>query len=219
MSRLECVNVERVSDAAGRACVLEVLRGTYLQEKGWVEDVDTQFPASDLERPEVSWFVVTIDGRPAGTLRVLYDPPLAEYATYGFKTIDPQLKIEEIIRHYRIAEIGRFAVLPCYRRQMIVAAALMRAATAETIARRFTHYVTDVFEDDPHSPYRFHTNVLGFFPVATHDIGEMRTSSRRITLVLDIKAAYQRLKRQKRSWVYRYFTQTWDSALHSYMAA
>jgi ribosomal protein S18 acetylase RimI-like enzyme len=219
MSRLESVNVERVNDAGGRACVLEVLQGTYLQEKGWVEDVDSQFPADDLQRPEISWFVATIDDRPAGTLRVLYDPPLAEYAKYGFKTIDPQLRVEDFIRRHRIAEIGRFAVLPAYRRQMIVAAALMRAATAETIARRFTHYVTDVFEDDPHSPYRFHTNVLGFLPVATHDIGEMRTSSRRITLVLDLKAAYWRLKRQKSSWVYRYFTETWDSALHGYMTA
>lgn len=218
MSRLEGVSVQRVSEANGRLCVLEVLRGTYREEKGWIDDVAAQFPPSDLQRHEVSWFVVTFDGRPAGTLRVLYDPPLVEYAAYGFKTIDPQMPVEDLIRRYRIAEIGRFAVLPSYRRQMIVAAALMRAAAAETIARRFTHYVTDVFEDDPHSPYRFHTNVMGFLPVATHDIGEMRTTSRRITLVLDLKAAYARLK-QRESWVYRYFTETWDSALHQQMAA
>jgi hypothetical protein len=45
-----------------------------------------------------------------------------------------------------------------------------------------------------------------------------RTSSRRITMVLDLKAAYQRLRRRK-YWVYRYLTETWDSALHGYMAA
>jgi Acetyltransferase (GNAT) family len=218
MSRLDGVSVERVTEASGRLRVLEVLNGTYLQEKGWVADVDAQFSPDDLRRPELSWFVASIAGAPAGTLRVLYDPPLAEYAKYGFKAIDPRINIEEMIQRYRIAEIGRFAVLPTYRNQMTVAAALMRAAVAETIARRFTHYVTDVFEDDPHSPYRFHTDVMGFFPVATHEIGELRTSSRRITLVLDLKAAYQRLK-QRESWVYRYITETWDSALHSYMAA
>jgi ribosomal protein S18 acetylase RimI-like enzyme len=219
MSRLNRVIVKRVTEAEARLSVLEVLRGTYHQEKGWVDNVETQFPAEDLQRSEISWFVATIGGRPAGTLRVLYDPPLAEYAKYGFTAIDPQLRIEEMIARYRIAEIGRFAVLPRYRGRAFVAVALMRAAAAETIARRFTHYVTDVFEDDPHSPYHFHTNVMGFFPVATHEAGELRTSSRRITLVLDLKAAYQRLKRRESSWVYRYFTETWDSALHSQMAA
>jgi hypothetical protein len=218
MSRLEGVMVQRVAEVNARHDVLEVLRGTYCEEKGWVDDVDAQFPSTDLDRPEVSWFVATINGRPAGTLRVLYDPPLAEYARYGFKSIDPALRVEEMIRQYRIAEIGRFAVLPAYRRQLIVAVALMRSAAAETIARRFTHYVTDVFEDDPHSPYRFHTNVMGFLPIATHDVGEMRTASRRITLVLDLKAAYARLKRRE-CWVYRYFTEIWDSTLHQQMAA
>jgi hypothetical protein len=218
MTRLDCVSVERVSDASGRLAVMTVLQGTYREEKRWVDDVDTQFPLDDLCRPDISWFVGRIGNQPAGTLRVLYDPPLAEYAKYGFKAIDPRIDVEDMIRRYRIAEIGRFAVLPTYRGQMIVAAALMRAAAAETVARRFTHYVTDVFEDDPHSPYRFHTNVMGFAPVATHEVGEMRTSSRRITMVLDLKAAYQRL-RQRKCWVYRYLTETWDSALHSFMAA
>jgi hypothetical protein len=58
---------------------------------------------------------------------------------------------------------------------------------------------------------------MGFFPVATHDVGELRCRSRRITLVLDLKAAYQRLQRNG-NWLYRYLTEPWDRALHQRMA-
>jgi hypothetical protein len=125
--------------------------------------------------------------------------------------------VEDFIRRHRIAEIGRFAMVPRYRRRLTVAAALMRAATTETVARRYTHFVTDVFEDDPHSPYRFHTRVMGFFPVATHDAGELQCRSRRITLVLDLRASYKRLKARS-NWLYRYLTTPWDGAFHRRMA-
>ena len=118
----------------------------------------------------------------------------------------------------RIAEIGRFAVLPEYRGSMMVAAALMRVATEEAVRRGFTHFITDVFEDDPHSPYGFHTRVIGFHPVATHDIGELNSTSRRITLILDLKAAYNRLRRRG-NWIYRYLTRRWDASLHERLAA
>jgi GNAT superfamily N-acetyltransferase len=182
-----------------------------------VTDPELQAPPSDLERDEIAWFIADIRGRPGGVLRVHYAPPLAQYAAYGFKLIDPSVNVDDFIRRDRVAEIGRFAVLPRYRRQFLLAAALMRAATAETVARGFTHFVTDVFEDDPHSPYGFHTRVIGFHPVATHDIGELQSRSRRITLVLDLRAAYKRLKASG-NWVFRYLTGEWPDALHRRLA-
>jgi hypothetical protein len=182
-----------------------------------VSDPDSQIPPGDLGRSDISWFVVSVRTRPVGVLRVLYDPPLATYARYGFKLIDPAVRVEEFLRDHRIAEIGRFAVIPRYRRRFMLAAALMRAATAETVARGYTHFITDVFEDDKHSPYGFHTRVMGFHPVATHDVGELHCRSRRITMVLDLKAAYQRLKLRS-NWIYRYLTGHWDDALHRRLA-
>lgn len=207
----------RVVTEADRQAVIDVLRATYLHEKRWVNAPESQIPPEDLERGDVTWFVVNVRSRPAGVLRVYYDPPLAAYAKYGFKLIDAALPVEEFLRSNRIAEIGRFAVIPRYRRRFMLAAALMRAATAETVARGYTHFITDVFEDDEHSPYGFHTRVMGFHPVATHDIGELHCRSRRITLVLDLKAAYQRL-RLRSNWIYRYLTNQWDEALHSRLA-
>ncbi len=212
------VQVERVADEAGRQRVMAVLQATYQREKQWVSDPQAQVPPEDIGRGDLSWFLVSVRGRPAGVVRILYAPPLAQYAQYGFKLIDPALAVDDFIRQSRIAEIGRFAVLRRYRSRFMVAAALLRAAAAETVARGFTHYVTDVFEDDPHSPYGFHTRIMGFFPVATHDVGELQCRSRRITLVLDIRAAYKRLK-ARGTWIYRYFTSQWDEASHQHMIA
>jgi hypothetical protein len=218
MRQDERVRVERVVDEAGRQRVTAVLRATYQHEKQWVSDPESQAPPEDIGRSDLSWFVVSVRGPPAGVVRILYAPPLAQYAQYGLKLIDPGVAVDDFIRQHRIAEIGRFAVKRRYRRRFLLAAALMRAAAEETIARGYTHYVTDVFEDDPHSPYGFHTRIMGFFPVATHDVGELRCRSRRITLVLDLRAAYRRLRAQG-NWIYRYFTSQWDDALHQHMMA
>jgi Acetyltransferase (GNAT) family len=218
MSRHRRTRAERVVDEAGRRHVVDVLRATYQSEKRWITDPERQAPPEDLARSDIAWFVASVRGRPAGVVRVHYDPPLALYAKYGLKPLDTTIDVEDFIRRNRIAEIGRFAVVPRYRRRFTVAAALMRAATSETVARGYTHFVTDVFEEDPHSPYHFHTTVMGFLPVATHEVGELQCSSRRITLVLDLKAAYLRLK-TRGNWLYRYLTEPWDNALHRRMAA
>ena len=42
--------------------------------------------------------------------------------------------------------------------------------------------------------------------------------SRRITMVLDLKAAYRRL-RDGQSWVFRTLTADWDAGLHGRLAA
>jgi len=208
----------KVVDEAGRQMVAEVLRATYEREKRWVADAEAQVPPCEIGDRAVSWFLVRVRGRPAGTVRILYEPPLEAYAKYGLKMLDDTMQVESFIRQNRIAEIGRFAVIPRYRRRFTVAAALMRAVAEETLARGYTHYVTDVFEDDPHSPYGFHTRIMGFFPVATHDVGELHCRSRRITLVLDLRSAYKRLRTQA-NWVYRYLTPNWDEALHQQLRA
>lgn len=217
MSLRERVTVVRVADENARALARDVIATTYRDEKGWVGDADSQVPASDLEREDVSWFCATIDDVPVGVLRVLYDPPLELYAKYGFELVKEGIDVEAFIRSHRIAEVGRFAVRPEYRKFIVVVAALMRAASTETVKRGYTHYITDVFEDDPHSPLQFHTRVMGFEPVATHEVGELNSKSRRITLVLDLKASYQRLRRQG-SWIYRFLTDGWDEQLHRRLA-
>ncbi|RMF74495.1 MAG: GNAT family N-acetyltransferase [Acidobacteria bacterium] len=213
MSLRDRVSVTRVETPEQREQALEVIRATYRDEKRWVGDEAGQLPPEDLERDDVSWFCAFVDDRPVGVLRVLYDPPLELYAKYGFELLDRGIDVEKFIKAHRIAEVGRFAVIPEYRKYIVVVAALMRAASTETVARGYTHYITDVFEDDPHSPYQFHTRVMGFEPVATHEVGELNSSSRRITLVLDLKAAYRRL-RAKGTWIYRFLTEGWDEGLH-----
>jgi hypothetical protein len=211
----DSVRVRRIDTPEDRDLAISVLRVIYREEKGWVGDESTQLPAEDLTRDDVSWFLTLVDDQPVGVLRVLYDPPLELYAQYGFETTN-DVDVESFVRSNKIAEVGRFAVLPHYRKHITVVAALMRAASTETVARGYTHYITDVFEDDPHSPLNFHTRVMGFEPVATHDVGELNCDSRRITLVLDLKNAYQRL-RAKGSWFYRFLTEGWDEALHRRM--
>jgi hypothetical protein len=192
---------------------LEVMRAIYRDEKNWVGDDERLVAKADLENNSVSWFVATPNGRPVGVLRVLYDPPLELYRAYGFKVVAEDLNLDAFIRQSRIAEIGRFAVLPEYRRNLLVAVALMRAAAGETVERGYTHYITDVFEGERHSPYDFHRRVMGFRLVATHDKGELNCSNRRLTMVLDLRDAYQRLRRTRR-WVFRRLTQGWEPRLH-----
>jgi len=100
-------SVQRVVDEAGRQQVIEVLRATYLREKRWVSDPEGQIPPEDLQCEGISWFVVSRRSRPAGVLRVRYDPPVAAYAKYGFKLLDPNLPVESFLREHRIAEVGR----------------------------------------------------------------------------------------------------------------
>jgi hypothetical protein len=213
------MSVERVTDEGGRRSVLEVLRATYQNEKGWVIDPEQQIPRGDVGRPDIAWFVVHLDECPVGVLRVLYDPPLVQHAKHGgFKLLGPRSDVERYLKQSLIAEIGRFAVVAEHRSNFMLAAALMRAATEDMVSRGYTHIITDVFEDDPHSPFGFHTRVMGFLPIATHDRGELNCKSRRITMVLDLKSGYQRLK-ARGNWLFRYLTRHWDDALHRRFAS
>ncbi len=213
MGRHERSITRRVTTEAERQQVVEVLRQTYAREKGWILEPEDQIPVTDLASDGVAWFLTTMNGEAAGVLRILFDPPIEQYAKYSLKLIDPSFKVEEMIATSRIAEVGRFAVVARRRGRLTVATSLMSAAFSEIIARGYSHLVTDVFEDDPHSPYGFHTRVIGFRPIATHDVGELMSRSRRITLVLDIKAAYRRLREHSR-WFFTALTSDWTELMH-----
>ena len=206
----------RIENEHGRQLALEVMRAIYRDEKNWVQADESLVAREEITDPNISWFVVISDGRPAGVVRVLYEPPVDLYHSYGMKVLDQGQDIEALLRRSRIAEVGRFAVLPEHRRSVLVAVALMRAAARETVEREFSHYITDVFEGEKHSPYEFHTRVMGFQLIATHDTGELNCPNRRLTMLLDIRSAYHRLQEEK-SWAFRYLTEGWEPRLHELM--
>ena len=210
---LSKIRVKRIESSADREAALVVLRATYQAEKRWVEQAESQIAESDLGSETVSWFLARYGGEPTGVLRVHYAPPVEQYRAYDVRMLRPGIDVDAFLRSHRLAEIGRFAIVPGHRRNLLLSVALMRAATRETVERDFTHYITDVFENDPHSPYGFHTRVMGFDPVAVHERGELKCACRRITMILDLKAAYHRLRRRK-GWIFRTLTADWDDCLH-----
>lgn len=218
MKFLKLTNAKRIETQAERVMALQVLRQTYLEEKSWIADVEPMFPLSDLSRDDVSWFLATQRGRPVGVMRILYDPPLQEYLKFNLKFLDDGMGLDTLLGSRDVAEVGRFAVVPDCRKGIGVAMSLMRAATREIVLRGKSQLVTDVFENEQHSPYGFHTRVIGFRPVATHEVGELRFKGRRITLLLDLKTAYLKLKRSG-NMMFRLLTRGWTEAMHARLMA
>lgn len=217
MKKFELTRTKRVRTERDREMVLTVLAATYVEEKGWIDQVERLFPVEDLARPDVSWFLATKRGQPVGVLRVDYDPPLAKYLAYGLKPIDASTDLAGLIANERIAEIGRFAVVPERRRSIAVVISLMYKATHDIVLRGCTQLVTDVFENDPHSPLGFHTRIVGFKPIATHEIGELRHKGRRITLLLNLKLGYCSLKARGNRF-FRTMTRGWTASMHDRLA-
>ena len=217
MRKQDPVEVVEITSEALRDRGLGVLESVYRDEKAWTERCQELLPASDLEDEQIAWFLAFQGRRSLGVLRVLYRIPVELYASYAFDLVDDGIDVQAFMRDHKIAEIGRFAVVPAYRDRIQVAMTLMREATAQTVARGYTHYLTDVFENDPNSPYGFHRRILGFETVATHEVGELAHKGRRITMLLDLRAAFQRL-RQRRRWVFRTLTMGWNEQLLSRLA-
>jgi hypothetical protein len=111
----------------------------------------------------------------------------------------------EAARRCRWVEVGRFMIRPEYRSRSRVALELMRCAVAEVVTRRYTHFITDVYEGDRHSPLLFHTRVLGFERIGTHRFGELDCDCVRIVLILDLARAYRRAK-ERRNRIFRELT-------------
>lgn len=217
MRAIALTRSRRVETESQRRQVLAVLARTYGEEKGWVLDVDGMFPPADLERADLSWFLATRGGEPVGVIRVVYDPQLGHYASYGLEGVDPNLDVAAYVARNKLVEIGRFAVLPERRSVAGIAVSLMRAATREIVQRGHRLLVTDVFENDPNSPLGFHTRILGFHKVATHEHGELLHKGRRITLMVDTRDAYLTMKRRGHRF-FRLLTRGWTPAMHRSLA-
>ena len=190
------VKAKKILTAEDREHAFAVIEAVYRNEKQWIQSSSAEIPADIAGRQDQSWFLVAVDGEPAGVIRLVYDPPLEMPAEYGV-TLEEGIDLEGLKRHGRFVDIGRFMILPKYRRNIRVVMKLMRAAIVEVVERGYTHFLTDVFENDPHSPLRFHTQVLGFERIGTHQYGDLACASLRIILILDIARAYQRLKKRE----------------------
>lgn len=190
------VIARKVLTPRDREEALSVIEAVYLQEKRWIRDPGSEVPADAAERRDQSWFLVTVEGAPAGVIRLVYDPPLEIPAEFGV-TLEPGVDLAGLRRRGRFVDIGRFMIVPQHRRNIRVVLRLMRAAIVEVVSRGYTHFLTDVFEDDPHSPYQFHTRVLGFERLGTHRYGELACDSPRIILILDIARAYRQLEKKE----------------------
>ncbi|MBS0244735.1 MAG: GNAT family N-acetyltransferase, partial [Proteobacteria bacterium] len=83
MGRHEHPITRRVTSEAEREQVIEVLRQTYATEKGWIVEPESQIPHSDITSDNIAWFVTTLGGEPVGVLRILFDPPIEQYAKYS----------------------------------------------------------------------------------------------------------------------------------------
>jgi hypothetical protein len=194
------IAVKKILNAKDRERGLAVVEAVYLQEKQWIQSASAEIPADTAERQDQSWFLVAVDDEPAGVIRLVYDPPLDMPADFGV-VLEPGVDLKGLRRRGRFVDIGRFMIVPKHRRNIRVVLKLMRAAILEVVDRGYTHFLTDVFEDDPHSPLRFHTQVLGFERLGTHRFGELACASSRILLILDIARAYRRLKeRDNKVW-------------------
>lgn len=191
----EIVTAARVASYRSREAAFQVIDEVYRNEKGWIADFRREIPEDAGERSDQSWYLVQVGGEPAGAIRLVYDPDLALPAEYGVE-LEPGIELDRLRRAGRFVDIGRFMILPRFRRDVRVALELMKAAIREVVERGYTHFVTDVFESDPHSPLRFHTRVLGFERIGTHRRGELASESVRVLLILDIARAYQRLQQR-----------------------
>lgn len=192
------ITTEKVLDEASRQDALRVIEEVYLREKEWIRDSDTEIPHDMATSDRYSWFLARLNGEPAGVIRLVYDPPL-EFPPELEVTLNQNVDLEKMARDCRIVDIGRFMILPKYRKKIKVVVRLMRAAIREVVERGYTHFLTDVFEGEPNSPLNFHTKILGFEVIGKHIHGELNCSCTRIILTLDILKAYRRVRDKKNS--------------------
>lgn len=186
----------KVADAESRSLAFHVMEKVYLGEKKWIHSVADEIPEHIPGSTAYSWFLATRNEKPVGVIRLLYDPPL-EFPPEFKVSLNRDVDLVKIAETCKFVEIGRFMILPEYRRNIMIALRLMQIAVREVVERDYTHFITDVFEGEPHSPLKFHTRVLGFEVVGTHLHGELDCSLTRIILTLDILKAYKRLKDKK----------------------
>ncbi len=207
------ITTSKILTPQQRAAAMEVVAAVYLAEKQWIASTEHELPPVEQQAPGTSWFLACVGEEPAGVIRLTYDPPLAVPPELDFR-FERELDLERLASTCKVVDIGRFMILPRYRRRAAVALELMRTAVEEVVERGYTHLLTDVFEGDPHSPLAFHTRVLGFERIATHRYGELLSDRLRVVLLLDIGRTYQRLKRSGNR-VFRALSRGLDARLES----
>jgi len=198
--KLSDITTRKVVTADDRAAALEVVREVYHDEKSWVRDLDREIPPDPSELDNFSWFLAQVGDRPVGLIRLWYDFSI-ELPEELDVTLERPIDFEAA-RSCRWVEVGRFMIVPEHRKNWKVVMQLMKAAVTEVVDRGYTHFITDVYEGDPHSPLKFHTRVLGFERIGTHRFGELDCDCLRIILILDLARAYRRAK-DKRNKMFR----------------
>ncbi|HHE32460.1 MAG TPA: GNAT family N-acetyltransferase [Chlorobaculum parvum] len=190
---MSLITVSKVLSSRDRLDALSVIEEVFVREKQWMQEIEEQIPHDLDNNREFSWFLARVNGKPAGIMRLQYDPSL-ELPESCQASFEPGIDMETLKAAGQYVEIGRFMIRPQFRHQYRVALRLMRAATAEVVERGYTHFITDVFKGEEHSPLNFHTRVLGFEVIGSHLFGELNCSSTRIILTLDILKLYNRIK-------------------------
>jgi hypothetical protein len=190
---MSVIKTFKVQDAKTREQAIQVITTVYLREKNWIRLPEDEISAEINSSAQFSWFLATVNDDPAGVIRLSYDPSLEFPPELGV-TINQGIDLNQMARDCKMVDIGRFMIVPQYRKNIRVALRLMRASIKEVVERGYTHFITDVFESDPHSPLHFHTKILGFERIGSHLHGELNCSSTRIILTLDILKSYQKLK-------------------------
>ncbi len=198
------IETKKIMDAETRRLALEVIKEVYFDDKKWIHSVESEIPEDIADSTQYSWFLATVNGKPSGVLRLQYDPTL-EFPSEYKVTLNRDIDIKKVLETCRFVDIGRFMILPRYRKNVFVALRLMGIALGEVVQRDYTHFITDVFEGEVNSPLKFHTNVLGFEVIGNHMHGELNCSLTRIILTLDILKAYGKLK-ERRNRIYRVLT-------------
>jgi hypothetical protein len=195
---MQMVSIEsgKIVGEPSRNQALKVIEAVYLLEKKWIHLAEIEIPPDIGSLTNYSWFLTTVDGKPAGVIRITYDPSLEFPPELGV-TLNEGVDLKQIAQTCKIAEIGRFMILPEFRRNIRVVLSLMRVAAMEVIARKYTHFLADVFENDQTSPLNFLTKMLGFEAIGSHLRGELNCTSNRIILALDIHKGYRLLKDRK----------------------
>ena len=190
------INVTRITDNDTREKAFTVIDEVYYHEKNWIKSTAMEIPENINDIDKVSWFLAEINGEPAGVIRLVYDPSL-EFPEHFKVTLNKNIDVENLVKKAKLVDIGRFMIRPKFRRNIRIAIRLMRSAIKEVIERGYTHFITDVFENEPNSPYEFHTRILGFEVIGTHLHGELNCSCTRIILTLDILGSYAKIRNRK----------------------
>ena len=207
----------KVDSDQTRQLALHVVEEVYLKEKQWIQAADKELSLDNCQDGRYSWFLATANDQPAGVLRLFYDPPLILPAEYQV-TLQDGFDLLKIGAEHKFVEIGRFMILPEYRHKYHIALRLMGTAVREVVEKGYTHFITDVFEGEPHSPLKFHTTMLGFEVIGSHLHGELNCSLTRIILILDIVKAYHRLK-ERRHHLYQSLFSDWQHIMEKKLAA